>query len=138
MEFQINSVVNSLKCPKSKSLSHYLTELTCVTLKKIPTIVFVIVPLLYKISHMLISYCKFIMPKALKWGILHICTFNFHQDIPKNAWKYLKIFFMNSPGFVNFSKTCFQAFFWVSNCKIKVQQLNKPHFKAFGMMNLQN
>ena len=36
----------------------------------------------------LISYCKFIMSKALKWGISHVYTLDFHQDIPKNAWKY--------------------------------------------------
>ena len=43
-----------------------------------------LVPLSWILWQILISYCKFIMPKALKWGILHICTLVIYQDIPEN------------------------------------------------------
>ena len=34
-----------------------------------------------------ILFCKFIMPKALKWDMLCLCISTFHWDIHKNAWK---------------------------------------------------
>ena len=71
---------------------------------------FVIVPLLYKMWHMLTSYCKFIMPKGLKWSILCLCILIPYQDIHKKAWQYLKIFLMDSPGFVNFSNLTWLVF----------------------------
>ena len=45
-----------------------------------------VVPLSWILWQILISYCKFIMPKVLKWGILHICTLVTYQDIPKNKY----------------------------------------------------
>ena len=33
------------------------------------------------VAQILISYCKFSMPKALKWGVLRLCTLTFQYDI---------------------------------------------------------
>ena len=41
-----------------------------------------------------ISYCKFLMSKALKWNILGVCTIIVSKDIYKNLWKNL---FMVAP-----------------------------------------
>ena len=62
----------------------FFWNITSVPLKKIVTCIchWLIVPLLWILWQILISYCKFIMPKALKWGILHICTLVIYQDIP--------------------------------------------------------
>ena len=64
---------------------------TSVPLKKIGTCIchWLIVPLLWILWQILISYCKFILPKALKWGILHVCTMIIYQDIPKNKYRLL-------------------------------------------------
>ena len=67
------------------------TVLTSVPLKKIVTCIchWLIVPLLWILWQILISYCKFIMPNALKWGMLHICTLVIYQDIPNHKYKLL-------------------------------------------------
>ena len=67
-------------------------SLTTVPLKKIVTCMYwhlLIVPLSWILWQILISHCKFIMPKALKWGILHICTLFIYKDIPTNKYKLL-------------------------------------------------
>ena len=92
-------------CPKwSKSLGRTLVLLSkynnlisvktkhrikSVPLKKIVTCIshWLIVPLLWILWQVSISYCKFLMPKALKWVILHICTLVIHPDILKNKYK---------------------------------------------------
>ena len=48
-----------------------------------------IVSVSYLFWQILISYCKFIMQNALKWGSIHICIIVFHQDILKKFEKLL-------------------------------------------------
>ena len=64
-------------------LFQFTTDTTSVPLKKIVTCIchWLIVPLLWILCQILISYCKFIMPNALKWDILHICTLVIYQDM---------------------------------------------------------
>ena len=64
-----------------------------VPFKKIVTYIShqLIVPLLWILWQVSISYCKFLMLKALKWGILPICTLVIHQNILKNKYKLLRI-----------------------------------------------
>ena len=64
---------------------------TFVPLKKIVACIchWLIVTLLWIVWHILITYCKFIMPKALKWGILHIFTLVIYEVILKNKYKSL-------------------------------------------------
>ena len=45
------------------------------------------VALLRTFYQILTSYCKFIMTKALKWGMLHLFTLIFHYNKYKNALK---------------------------------------------------
>ena len=59
--------------------------------------------LYYRLWQILISYCKFIMPKALKWDMLSLSISIFHWDIPKNEWKDLKIFLHEFTSFDNFA-----------------------------------
>ena len=70
-----------------------LRLLTSVLIKKIVTCIShqPTVPLLWILWQFLLQilYCKFLMPKALKWGIFYTCTLVIHQDILKNKYKLL-------------------------------------------------
>ena len=46
-------------------------------------LVFVICDFIKDFYHILTSYCKFTMTKALKWGIVCLCILIFQQDIHK-------------------------------------------------------
>ena len=84
-----------------------------------------IVPLSWILWQILISYCKFIMPKALKWGILHICTLFIYQDIPNHKYnlfkwdrRYQKSFwnYLTFKKAINFEKS---PTYLLSKCQIK-------------------
>ena len=72
-----------------------------------------------------IWYCKFILPRPLKWGILGVCTI----DFSKNLWKY---FFMNSPEkrfFLQYCKNLLLqkfAFHYITVEPIKLQTCCAP------------
>ena len=66
--------------------------------------------LYYRLWQILISYCKFIMPKPLKWDMLSLSISIFHWDIPKNEWKDLKIFLHEFTSFDNFACLEFLGF----------------------------
>ena len=55
----------------------------------------------------LISFCKFLMLKALKWDIFHLCASIFLGDIHKEAWS-----FVNFSNFAFFSVFAFCVIFF--------------------------
>ena len=91
---------------------------TFVPLKKIVACIchWLIVTLLWILWKILITYCKFIMAKVLKWGILHICTLIIYQDI------FLK------------TNTSYNLFKWDRRC-MKLRKKEIHHFQPIVSCN---
>ena len=98
-QFTVQFLCRSLNFPacicglrkNAKIAGNFKKGLKSVPLKKIVTCSShrLIVPLLWILWQISISYCKFLMPKALKWGILHICNLVIYQEMSKHKYKLL-------------------------------------------------
>ena len=95
--------------------------------------------LLWIFWQILISYCKFLMPRPLKWGILGACIIILSQDIHKNAGRYLSWISGNWQNWQNWwiHEKLFSSILWIFLDRIIVLAPSIPHFKGLGMRNLQ-